>query len=101
MLKKKNVNCVLANENVHEMQTVEKKFIENITSRVRINGQIQVITLGDTSAIKVSRDQVIGPALFQPVLAVLNSGEFSMGYVMEYELSPFPTALFEAINVFI
>lgn len=57
-------------------------------------------TLGDASAVKVAPERSIDPALlFQRLFVVSRTGEFSLEDVLDYELSPFPPALFEASYV--
>ena len=50
--------------------------------------------------MKVAPDRTIDPALlFQCFLLVLKSGDLSLEEVLEYELSPYPSALFETRNI--
>ncbi|XP_064094950.1 uncharacterized protein LOC135207244 [Macrobrachium nipponense] len=101
------VGGVVANphENVLEYESIGKKIIENMIGqsafRYSFKRKNKAITLGDVSAIKVAPDQSIDPALlFQRLLVVAKTGELSLEYVLGYELSPFPPALFEIRNVF-
>ena len=58
-------------------------------------------TLGETSAVTVAPDRTIDSGLlFERFLVVAKTGERSLEEVMSYELSPFPPALFDSINVF-
>ena len=57
----------------------------------------KVKTLGDSCSVNVSQDRSIDTALlFQRLLVISNAGDCSLEEVLEYELSPFPPALFEA-----
>src|SRR6218665_1465305 len=56
------------------------------------------------SAVRIAADRTIDSGLqnlFEWFLVVANTGELSLEEVMSYELSPFPPALFDSINVFI
>ena len=54
-------------------------------------------TLGSASAVRVNGNQFIDPALlFQRLLIMAQSGEVSLEGSLEYELCPYPPALFEA-----
>jgi hypothetical protein len=56
-----------------------------------------VKTLATSRAIKITEDRTIDIALlFQRFLVVSQSGDLNLSEVMEYELSPYPSALFEA-----
>ena len=61
----------------------------------------KAITLGETSRVKVDPGRSIDPALlFQRLIVISKTEELSLEDVMGYELSPFPSSLFEAKNVF-
>ena len=101
------VNGVVANPkvNVTEFQYIGRKIIENMIGQPAFTYSFKqkdkAVTLGDVSAIKVAPDQSIDPALlFQRFLVVAKTGDLSLEDVLGYELSPFPSALFEARDVF-
>ena len=51
--------------------------------------------------MKVNAEQMINPELlFQRFLVVSQTGDLTLHDIMSYELSPYPTALFEAKHVF-
>ena len=53
-----------------------------------------------SSAVKVSGEQSIDPALlFQRLLVVSQSGDISIDAAMKYELCPYPPSLFEATDI--
>ena len=57
----------------------------------------RVKTLGDASSVRIKPERSIDPALlFQRLLVISKVGEFSLEEVLDFELSPFPPALFEA-----
>ena len=57
-------------------------------------------TLVFSSAVKVSGEQIIDPALlFQRLLVVSQSGDISIDAAMKYELCPYPPSLFEARDI--
>jgi hypothetical protein len=60
----------------------------------------RAITMGDDSKIKITASQAIDPALlFQRLLVFSRAGDVSLEKAMEFELSPFPAALFKATGV--
>jgi len=90
--------------NVDDYQTVGRKIIEKMEGQPVFTyvskRKDKVKTLGDSCCIKVSQDRSIDPALlFQRLLVISNAGDFSLEEVLQYELSSFPPALFEASNI--
>ncbi|KAL2082773.1 hypothetical protein ACEWY4_022591 [Coilia grayii] len=99
------VSGVVAQENVnvHEYDSsrVIPKMIGQPVFTISFSRKDKAITLGETSAVKVAPDRSIDSALlFQRFLVVSQSGELSLQEVMNYELSPFSPALFEARGIF-
>ena len=87
--------------NVDEYQTVGMQIKDKMKGQpvftYAIKRKDKVKTLGDSCSVKVSQDQSIDPALlFQRLLVISNAGDVSLEEVLDYELSPFPPALFEA-----
>ena len=77
------------------------KMIGQPAFRCSFSRKDKAITLGQASAVKVAHEKSIDSALlFQRFLVVSKSGDLSQEEVMNYELSPFPPALFEARNIF-
>jgi 5'-3' exonuclease len=95
----------MADVNVHAYESVGNKIIDNMIGQLAFTFSFKrkdkAKTLGDVSAVKVAPDRTIDPALlFQRFLVVSKTGELSLEEVMDYELSPFPPALFEARHIF-
>ena len=91
--------------NVDEYLSVEKrplkKMIGQPTFIYPCKRKDKAITMGEASAVRVTADRTIDPALlFQRLLVVSRGGDLSLKDVLDYELSPFPPALFEAKNIF-
>ena len=97
------ITGVNANEevNVHDMFTIGKETV------VKMKGQavfsysykrnMKAKTLASASVVKVAEDRTINPVLlFQRFLVVSQTGDLSLDEVMKFELSPYPTSLFEA-----
>ena len=87
--------------NVDEYQTAGRQIIDKMKGQpvftYASKRKDKVKTLGDSCSVKVSQDQSIDPALlFQRLLVISNTGDLSLEEVLDYELSPFPPALFEA-----
>ena len=100
------VTGVVAKEdvNVHQFENVGRKITEKMVGNpvfgYSYKRKDRAKTLADEFNIKVSQGQTIDPALlFQRLLFVLASGDLSLEDVMSYELSTFPTALFEAKEI--
>ncbi len=90
--------------NVHDFKLVGENIIKNIIEKAaftyKFKRKERARTLGNISAVKVAPDRTIDPALlFQCFLLVLKSGDFSLEEVLEHELSPYPSALFETRNI--
>lgn len=91
--------------NVDDFQSVVKKVIEKMTGQpvftYTCKRKEKAKTMGDASAIKVTADRTIDPALlFQRLLVISRAGDVSLEEALSYELSPFPPALFDANNIF-
>jgi hypothetical protein len=87
--------------NVDEYQKVGRHIIDKMEGQqvftYASKRKDKVKTLGDSCKVQVSPDRSIDPALlFQRLLVISNAGAFSLEEVLEYELSPFPPALFDA-----
>ena len=87
--------------NVDEYQTAGRQIIDKMKGQpvftYASKWKDKVKTLGDSCSVKVSQDQSINPALlFQRLLVISNTEYLSLEEVLDYELSPFPPALFEA-----
>ena len=100
------VTGVVAKEdvNVHQFENVGSKITEKMVGNpvfgYSYKRKDRAKTLADESNIKVTKGQTIDPALlFQRLLFVSASGDLSLEDVMSYELSTFPTALFEAKEI--
>lgn len=86
---------------VDDYSTVGKKTIDKLVGQpvftYSFKRKEKAITLSDASAVKVTPKTSIDPALlFQRLIVISRAGDLSLEDVLEYELSPFPTALFEA-----
>ena len=86
--------------NVHELFSIGRDIVAKMEGQVitsyshRRNSKAK--TLASAKAVKVAEDRSIDPALlFQRFLVVSQTGELNLEEVMKYELSPYPTALFE------
>ena len=87
--------------NVDDYQKVGRQIIDKMEGQpiftYASKRKDKVKTLGDSCSVNVSQDISIDPALlFQRLLVISNAGDCSLEEVLEYELSPFPPALFEA-----
>ena len=87
--------------NVDDHQKVGRQIIDKMEGQTIFTyaskRKDKVKTLGDSCSVNVSQDRSIDPALlFQRLLVISNAGDCSLEEVLEYELSPFPPALFEA-----
>lgn len=90
--------------NVDDFQTVGRQIIEKMIGQpvftYTCKRKDKAKTLGDASALSISADRTIDSALlFQRLLVVCRAGEFSLEEVLDYELSLFPPALFEANSI--
>jgi len=101
------VNGVVAQEfvNVHEYEEVGRVIMDNMIGKpaftFTFRRKDKARTLGETSAVTIAPDRTIDSGLlFERFLVVAKTGELSLEEVMSYELSPFPPALFDSINVF-
>jgi len=91
--------------NVDEYLSVGKASIEKMigqpTFTYPCKRKDKAITMGEASAVRVTADRTIDPALlYQRLLVISRGGDLSLKDVLDYELSPFPPALFEAKNIF-
>jgi hypothetical protein len=101
------VTGVVANDdvNVHEYEAVGKAIVQKMVGQpiftYSFKRKDKVKTLGDSSLVKVNAEQAINPELlFQRFLVVSQAGDLTLNDIMDYELSPYPPALFEAKHVF-
>ena len=101
------VNGIVAasDVNVHEYESVGKKVVEGMVGQPAFTFSFKrkdkTKTFADMSTVKIAPEQSIDSALlFQRFLVVSKTGDISLQEVISYELSPFPSALFEARNVF-
>src|SRR6218665_2890499 len=101
------VNGVVAHElvSVHEFKEVARAIMHNMIGKpvftFTFRRKEKAITLGETSAVRIAADRTIDSGLlFERFLVVAKTGELLLEEVMRYELSPFPPALFDSINVF-
>lgn len=97
------ITGVVANDNVnvHHYQEVGNDILKKMHGQRAFSYSFKrrdsAKTLGSASAVKVSEDRSIDPALlFQRLLIVAQWGELSLLDTMEYELCPYPPALFES-----
>lgn len=91
--------------NVHEFETIGSEMIENMVGKpvfgIPFKWKDRAETLADESTIKFAQGRTIDPdLLLQRVLVLLKTRDLSQKEVMSYELSPFPTTLFEAKEIF-
>ncbi|KAG7165603.1 hypothetical protein Hamer_G013102 [Homarus americanus] len=91
--------------NVHEYETVGNEIIEKMVGKpvfgISFKWKDRAKTLAHESTIKFAQGRTIDPALlFQRFLVLSKTRDLSLEDVMSYELSPFPTALFEAKEIF-
>lgn len=100
------VNGVVADEdvNVHDFRSVGEKIIDTMIGQpvfsISFKRKDKAKTLGTTASVKVAADRAIEPGLlFQRFLVVSQTGSLSLEDVMQYELSAFPPALFDARKV--
>ena len=103
---RKVVTGVMAEEavNVHENESIGCRIIHKMKGQpaftFSFSKKVKAVTLGQQSTINIAADRTIDCALlFQRFMVVSQTGELSLEEVMRYELSPFPSALFEARNV--
>ena len=94
-----------ADVNVHQYESIGRSIIDKMIGQSAFTFSFKrkdkAKTLGDMATIKITSERTIDPALlFQRLLVVSQTGDTSLEEVMGYELSPFPTALFEAKNTF-
>ena len=85
---------------VHEYESVGMNIIKRMIGQpifsFSFKRKDKAITLGNPSAVKVAPDRTIDPnLLFQRFLVVSRTGHLSLEEVMRYELSAYPSALFE------
>lgn len=100
------VNGVVAEEDVtvHDFRKLGEKIIETMIGQpvfsISFKRKDKAKTLGTTVSVKVAADRTIEPSLlFQRFLVVSKTGSLSLEDVMQYELSAFPPALFDAKKV--
>ena len=100
------VNGIVAGPdvNIHDFESVGNKIIKDIFRKSAFTYKFKrkdtAKTLGNISAVKIAPDRTIDPALlFQRFLVVSRSGDLSLEEVLTYELSTYPTALFETRNI--
>ena len=87
--------------NVHAYKAVGNEIMQKMQGQniftYSFKRKDKAKTLGSASAVRVNGKQFIDPALlFQRLLIVAQSGEMSLQGNLEYELCPYPPALFEA-----
>ena len=90
---------------VDDYSTVGNNIIEKLVGQpvftYSFKRKDKAITLSHASAVKVTPQKIIDPALlFQRLIVISKAGELSLQDTLEYELSPFPPALFEASYMF-
>ena len=90
---------------VDDYSTVGKKTIDKLVGQpvftYSFKRKDRAITPSAASAVKVTPQKIIDPPLlFQSLIVISRAGELSMQDILEYELSPFPPALFEASYMF-
>ena len=79
---------------------VVQELIGNAAFTCSFKRSLKAKTLAFSSAVKVSGEQSIDPALlFQRLLLVSQSGDISIDAAMKYELCPYPPSLFEARDI--
>ncbi|XP_068246882.1 uncharacterized protein [Palaemon carinicauda] len=100
------VNGIVAGPdlNVHAFESVGNKIIEDMVVKsaftYKFKRKDRAQSLGNISAVKIACDRTIDPALlFQRFLVMSRSGDLSLEEVLTYELSPYPSALFETRNI--
>ena len=100
------VNGVVADDdvNVHDFKSVAERIIDTMIGQpvfsISFKRKDKAKTLGTTASVKVAADRTIDPGLlFQRFLVVSKTGSLPLQDVMEYELSAFPPALFDAKKV--
>ena len=100
------ITGVVANPNVNVVEfesvgrSITEAMIGQCTFTYSFKRKNKAVTLGDESAITVASDRSINPALlFQRLLVVAKTDDLSLENVLDFELSPYPPALFEATNV--
>lgn len=87
--------------NVHELISVGREIVKKMENQSIFTyshkRNMKVKTLASAKAVKVTEERTIDPALlFQRFLVVSQTGDLSVGEVMQYELSAHPPSLFEA-----
>ena len=98
------INGIVANEDikVHEYEAVGNKTIERMIGQpvfsFSINRMEKAKTLRNSTALQVAPHRTIDSiysVLFQRFLLVFQTGDLSLEDMMSFELSPYPSSLFE------
>jgi 5'-3' exonuclease len=99
------INGIVAKEdvNVNEYESIGKNIIKRMIEQPVFSFSFKrsdkAKTLANSSAVKVAPDRTIDPGLlFQRFLVASRTGHLSIEEVMTYELSPYPSSLFEDKN---